>query len=574
MRIQNLQVERFRSISKASVSLEDFTVLVGANNEGKSNILRALIMSMDALAGFSDASGTRYRLEPHRRHWLGQRQSNRRYSWEEDFPFGKRGSGTQKTFVSIDFVLDDDEIEKFTNRLGSQLNGVLPIKLSFDPTGFVEFSVVKQRIGPSLSKKAAEIATFVAENIAVEYVPAVRDAHSATRAVQSLVWSELNQLFDSNTRYKKAVETLRTLEDKKLKEISAAIEEPLRRFMPDIGSVEIAVSPDSFPGRHPTDEYRIKLDDGEMTALSMKGDGVQSLTTMALIRRAALERSKPFLLAVEEPEAHLHPEAIHALASVLGEISSEQQVIVSTHSPLLVNRLSIASNIIVADGQASAAESISQIRDCLGVRVGDDLHAAELSLLVEGPEDRRSLAAILPSQSAAIEQAISTGRLAIVELGGASKLSSELRRNADGLLRSIVLLDSDKAGNTAATFATDDGLLAIADLFQTFSPGKDEAEFEDLLSPPLYMAALNDYFGTSLTKIEPGANSGAGKAKWSDRLKMCLKSSGKPATKPRIAAAKAILVDQIELDPENALNSHGEELIKALVARIEIVLAK
>lgn len=43
MRIKNVQIKNFRSIQYLNLDISDFTVLIGANNSGKSNILRALL---------------------------------------------------------------------------------------------------------------------------------------------------------------------------------------------------------------------------------------------------------------------------------------------------------------------------------------------------------------------------------------------------------------------------------------------------------------------------------------------------------------------------------------------------
>lgn len=56
MRLELFTVKNFRSINKAEkLPLGEFTVLLGPNNEGKSNILQAMVMGMLELS----ATGTR-----------------------------------------------------------------------------------------------------------------------------------------------------------------------------------------------------------------------------------------------------------------------------------------------------------------------------------------------------------------------------------------------------------------------------------------------------------------------------------------------------------------------------------
>ncbi|MGY8689648.1 MAG: AAA family ATPase [Verrucomicrobiales bacterium] len=51
MKLESISVSRYRSISSAKrIRLDQSTVLIGPNNEGKSNILRGLVLAMTVLA--------------------------------------------------------------------------------------------------------------------------------------------------------------------------------------------------------------------------------------------------------------------------------------------------------------------------------------------------------------------------------------------------------------------------------------------------------------------------------------------------------------------------------------------
>jgi putative ATP-dependent endonuclease of the OLD family len=50
MKLVSFTVENYRSITQAhNLKLEQSTVLVGPNNEGKSNVLKALVVAMQVL---------------------------------------------------------------------------------------------------------------------------------------------------------------------------------------------------------------------------------------------------------------------------------------------------------------------------------------------------------------------------------------------------------------------------------------------------------------------------------------------------------------------------------------------
>lgn len=83
--------------------------------------------------------------------------------------------------------------------------------------------------------------------------------------------------------------------------------------------------------------------------MERKGDGVQSLAALALMRHASESNStgKQLIIAIEEPESHLHPAAIHELRSVINDLSDMHQLVLTTHNPSFVDRGAINNNILV-----------------------------------------------------------------------------------------------------------------------------------------------------------------------------------------------------------------------------------
>src|SRR5580765_3839119 len=83
MKLTNFSVENYRSIVKAHQLRFDtpVTVLIGPNNEGKSNILRALVTPMNALPTLA----RRLRIAGKLKVSTG-RLLRTGYDWERDFP--------------------------------------------------------------------------------------------------------------------------------------------------------------------------------------------------------------------------------------------------------------------------------------------------------------------------------------------------------------------------------------------------------------------------------------------------------------------------------------------------------
>lgn len=70
---------------------------------------------------------------------------------------------------------------------------------------------------------------------------------------------------------------------------------------------------------------------------------------------ALLDPELPSLIAIEEPELGLHPDVIYDLAELMVEASTRTQVVVTTHSPTLIDALSDHPSSVIAcekhDGQ-------------------------------------------------------------------------------------------------------------------------------------------------------------------------------------------------------------------------------
>ncbi len=106
MRLRSFTVTKYRSIIAAKrIPVGKKTVLVGPNNEGKSNILRALIAAMSLLTREGLSPGPDRR----RRSFMYGRRA---YNWETDFPISLRKKQPNgQTVVILEFDLTDEELK-------------------------------------------------------------------------------------------------------------------------------------------------------------------------------------------------------------------------------------------------------------------------------------------------------------------------------------------------------------------------------------------------------------------------------------------------------------------------------
>lgn len=559
MELVSITVRNFRSITEANkLHIKRSTVLLGPNNEGKSNILRALVAGLTYL--------TRYGKRFHR---FGKKPipsflMRRIYNWDRDIPVHMKKSVKSKTDILLEFKLTEEEIEEFILNVGSNLNGNLPIEVSFGKND-VKVTVRKRgRGGPALSKKSARIARFVSRRFEFQYIPAIRTAESAQKIVEQIVARELEAVED-DPKFAKALKQIEDIQRPILEEISSGIQKTLGRFLPDIKYVKVDIEKEERNEalrRH----CSIVIDDGTPTELQYKGDGVQSLAALGIMRHASDKgtKNKNLILAIEEPESHLHPAAIHELRDVLSDLSISFQVFITTHCPLFVDRTNVKSNIIVVKKKAQPAKNVEAIRKALGVKASDNLRHAEFVIIVEGEDDKIALQSLLSYHSKKLGKALNENTIAIDTLGGASNLSYKAGLVRDALCSFCCFLDNDNEAHRAADKAINNGLLKVADIKYAILPGRRESEIEDLYNVSLYENFVLHKYGVSLK--DPKFKI---KRKWSERIAETFKHQGQRFGDKTETEIKMGVAELVALSPDKTLNDKIRSPFDALVVLLE-----
>lgn len=563
MELVNFSVTNYRSITKAhKVPVSDTTVLIGRNNEGKSNLLRALDVAMTSLQQHAIA----YKMG--RR---GARSVSRRdekiFYWQRDFPIGFQGrkSGTQ-TIIRLEFLLDAGEIAEFKESINSSLNGALPIliKIGKDSDPIIEVSK-SGKGSKALNLKSGQIASFIANKIIFNYIPAVRTDQEAIDVVARMLSQRLRVL-EEDEEYLKALQTIRELQQPILSSLCARIKEPLEQFLPGIKSVSIDIPEDTRRSSLRRD-FDIIVDDGTPTSLAFKGDGVKSLAALGLLKDRA-KSGGASIIAIEEPESHLHPAAIHQLHSVIKALGEENQVILSTHNPLFVDRHNVRMNIIIDKGLATPARSVKQIRDLLGIKASDNLTNASYVLVVEGDDDVVALKALLKFLSPKLKHMIEDHMLMIEPIGGAGNLPYKLSLLKSSLCVYQTFLDNDDAGRKAFADSESDGLIDLKSNTFVNCNGSPNSEFEDCLDLSSYKQRIMDEYGVDL-----GCAQFKGNKKWSDRARAAFLAQGKPWDDKIESRVKYTVANCVKNKPEGALNQHKRSSIDALVVSLEAMFA-
>lgn len=556
MRLTNFSVTNFRSITSAhKVSVSDITVLIGKNNEGKSNLLKALQVAMELLQMHAQ-DGHSVARRPYR----GSQES---YFWNRDFPIQlqNRRRSTQ-TIFKMEFLLDQSEIEEFKTEIGSSLNGTLPLEIKIGKENEAQINLRKPgKNTKSLSSKSGKISDFIARRIYFNYIPAVRTEKEAIAVVSRMLSQELRVL-EMDKEYQDALEVIQKLQQPILEDLAHRIKEPLKEFLPTINKVQIEI-PENSRRYGVRREFNVIIDDGTPTNIEYKGDGVKSLAALGLLKNKSRHPGAS-IIAIEEPESHLHPGAIHQLNEIIKSLSESNQVILTTHNPLFVDRSNIRTNIVVNSGKATPAKSVAAIREILGIKASDNLTNASYVLVVEGDEDVKSLKALLPVLSEKLAKALKSNMLVIEPIGGSGNLSYKLSLLKNALCLTHILLDNDDAGRKAFKKASNDSLIDLSNCTMVTCKGMTDSEFEDCISVSCYKDAVFNTFGVNLDSAEFKSNK-----KWSDRMKSTFMNQGKPWDEEILRRVKSVLSEEVSKNSSACLNQHKRNSIDALIVALE-----
>lgn len=133
--------------------------------------------------------------------------------------------------------------------------------------------------------------------------------------------------------------------------------------------------------------------------LSNVGAGVRSVYILSLLQSFQAIKSEHTIFIIEEPELYLHPELQKSMAKTLSEISNNNQVIFTTHSPIMLREFStsdIRKVRLDEEYYCSIAENttIDEVLSEIGYSSQDILNT-DFVLFVEGKSDKEIIGHVL-----------------------------------------------------------------------------------------------------------------------------------------------------------------------------------
>lgn len=415
IQIIEVRIRNFRSLKEVNVSLDWLTVLIGENNSGKTSFLDALFAAIGAEKRVISTEDV----------FLGPSESkvpeNREITIDllirptdddgniiETFPEGSYWVALWGNGVSQDDN-DNDFAAIRTRMKWDSTRGEYITKRKFlvdwqdDPNNW-HLAKINETAGLVTAAKIEPLALYLLD--------AKRDIKEELQSRSSFWHKLVSDPGLTDAQIEALEKALTKLNDEIISgsDVLVHVQEHLNDLYKTIGGDKDSVSITPIP-RYLRDlskgmDVNFATKGAQTFPLARHGMGTRSLAAVLTFRAYTTWRQKNAkgdkvhpMLALEEPEAHLHPQAQRALFKQLEEIPGQR--IISTHSPYIAGQAKVAqfrhfrkdgANTVVTrmDTTLLTDEDIRKInRRILNTR-GDILYARAI-VLFEGETEEQAL---------------------------------------------------------------------------------------------------------------------------------------------------------------------------------------
>ncbi|WP_445194812.1 AAA family ATPase [Staphylococcus xylosus] len=223
MIISKVYIKNFRSINEVKLELSNYSVIFGKNNEGKSNIMRAIYRGWTLLEDFSNHNHNAVRLRHNKNGFKirtrGNLISNTSKEVEDDIT---KDSDDKNNLIQIGYYFDlsDEEYIEINKSMNSKtkITKKIYVEIQYDDSLFYKCRVKLNSNGNFLSSPKNILASiiFIQKKFDIDYIPSIRTEETATEIVQNAVKERLKDL-TLRDEYNEAINLINQLQDQELK---------------------------------------------------------------------------------------------------------------------------------------------------------------------------------------------------------------------------------------------------------------------------------------------------------------------------------------------------------------------
>lgn len=210
--------------------------------------------------------------------------------------------------------------------------------------------------------------------------------------------SEIQLYLDEESKEEKKLDIVQKEIETEMQKEASLVKSYMQSYVSSLKSVEIKPTI-SWKDAIKSVDVSFQFDgDNKLIPMSHKGTGYRRLFMVARFRYLAeKKKGTNVIYLIEEPETFLHPSAQEDLINAFNDLSEDNQIIASTHSPVFVGATEINSVVLCKKEEQSIYEStteenkvdfINKIIKELGVKPSFNLRDDfEKILFVEGKDD-------------------------------------------------------------------------------------------------------------------------------------------------------------------------------------------
>jgi predicted ATPase len=349
--LTRVRLRNYKSIAACDVKLGALTYLVGRNGAGKSNFLSALDFTRNALTTSLDAAANEAGGEI-----VGRYVDNsKNFIIRLDFKLTGRHLNfkQQSNFDHINYSCEGYYAFEINDLFGLCLVKEEKCKIIYPGEKITHFHIEE---GKWRATSEDYLPLMTKDQLALRSLSGFESFSPLFKALSSMSFYNINpksvaklqrpsQGRDLKHSGENIASVIRHLERTAPEKI-AIITDYLQKVVPSIREIKLK----TFDTRETLEFYQevgLTKDPWRFSAENMSDGTLRALGILTALFQGNPDY-RPLLVGIEEPETALHPAATHALCEALQQASEQTQVIVTTHSPDLLDSETIDADTILA----------------------------------------------------------------------------------------------------------------------------------------------------------------------------------------------------------------------------------